>query len=170
MTLNPEPCFTCEILAGRQSVPGECLVWESDLITANHHGDPDPNIQYASSRAGWIVVTPVRHVTRVFEVTHEEWDALGEAVISIDAALTELYGSKRTLVASLGWNVTDHVHVHCVPTFGDEVTLGYENFESAYVPVPYSSADVAHQVKDYLLTHKDCACDSCSRPSGLLVA
>ncbi len=148
------PCFTCEVLTGRQSVPGDCLVWQSDLITANHHDDHDPNTRYSTSRAGWIVVTPVRHITRVSELTAPEWDALGEAVSAIDLALTELYGSRRTLVASLGWHVADHVHFHCVPTFDDEISWGYQNFESAYVPVPHSSSEVAHQVRDFLLANK----------------
>lgn len=146
----PAECFTCEVTARSQPVPG-ALVWDSALVVANHLYDPDPYTQYRSSPAGWIVVSPARHVTRVFELSSEEWNELGLVVRSVDAALTELYGSKRTMVASLGRGVPDHVHVHCVPTFNDEFTLGYLNFDSAFVPVPSPSAVVASRVREYLL-------------------
>ena len=121
------------------------------LVVANHLFDPHPHAQYASSPAGWIVVSPARHLTRVFELSSEEWNELGLVVRAVDAALTELYGSKRTMVASLGRGVPDHVHVHCVPTFRDEFTLGYLNFDTDFVPVPLPSSVVALQVREYLL-------------------
>jgi diadenosine tetraphosphate (Ap4A) HIT family hydrolase len=72
---------------------------------------------------------------------------------AIDRALTELYGSRRTMIASLGWNVDDHVHVHCVPTFHPTVTRGFENFGGAYEPPPHEVSRVVAEVRGYLASH-----------------
>lgn len=36
------------------------------------------------------------------------------------------------MVASLGWMTLDHLHIHCVPTFQDDVTRGFENFNGTW--------------------------------------
>jgi len=126
------------------------MIWCDDLAMANHHEDERSSETYTSSPAGWFIVCPVRHVTRTYDLTGSEWLAIGRAVKAIDSALTELYGSQRTLVASLGWFNNDHIHFHCVPTFGESVSLGSKNFDGAYTPLKISSDEAAKQVKVFL--------------------
>ncbi len=148
--LMEQPCFTCGIVDGSQTIPGDMPIWQSSLVVANHHDDTTPDKIYSTSRAGWVIVSPVRHVTRVFDLSGEEWGELGEVIRSVDCAVTELFGSKRTMVASLGWHVDDHVHFHCVPTFDSKISLGSQNFESAYVPPKISADDATRQLANWL--------------------
>lgn len=112
----------------------------------NHHG----RIPNAPDRSGWIIVSPTRHVTHVFELTSGERESLFAMIADVDRALTQLYGSRRTMVASLGWFVEDHLHFHCVPTFGELETRGYLNFGDAYVPVSDSIEEVVVKVREAL--------------------
>jgi len=143
-------CFTCAMLAGEKTLPGGEPLWRSERVVANHHEDNLSDQIYPDSRSGWIVVAPVRHVVRVYDLTEQEWDEIGEVVRTVDEGLTELYGSRRTLVASLGWETRDHIHFHCVPTFGEEVSLGSLNFDGAYVPLGITSDEAAISMRMFL--------------------
>lgn len=133
--LQTEQCPTCDIPEGSWQV-----VWESRCVLVNHYLDDSDNY------AGWIVASPKRHITRWFELTDEELQELGLVLRALDAAVTELFGSRRTMVASLGWRVGDHLHVHCVPTFGEEITNGYENFNGTWSGVPVGAREVVSRV------------------------
>lgn len=129
-------CFTCRVLAGEDT--GATLIWQDDLIVVNHTD--------ISDRTGWFVVSPVRHVTRFFEMTVSERRAVVDAAALLDSILTESFGSTRTMIASLGWLQADHVHIHVVPTFNQDVTNGYLNFGDAYVPIDVPVEKVASVV------------------------
>ena len=146
----PERCFSCDVLAGLTEVPGGGPIWQNATVMVNHHEDPKSDKAYADSRAGWFIICPIRHVTRIYDLSSEEWNTIGEVARTVDSALTHLYSSRRTLVASLGWFTNDHIHFHCVPTFGAEVSFGSLNFDGAYTPVPLSSNQVAESVGHYL--------------------
>lgn len=130
-------CFTCRVANGEDTEA--IVVWRDELIVVNHTDGAD--------RAGWFVVSPVRHVTRFHEMTDlERNDVVGAAAV-LDAVLTRCFSSTRTMVASLGWLVDDHVHFHVVPTFQDNVSNGYLNFGGAYVPVALEGREVARLVE-----------------------
>ena len=110
------PCFTCDVAAAHASTPGG-IIHLDPLIMVNHHQTVP-----GEDRAGWLVISPRRHVTRIHHLTGPETGALFAMAHRVDDALTAIYGATRTLVASLGWGVTDHVHIHCVPTFHPDLT------------------------------------------------
>lgn len=138
-------CYTCAIVTKEVTPLGGIILLTKEILV-NHYGnlDDEPN------RAGWIVVSPVRHVTHVFELTASERESLTSTISEVDKILVELYGSRRTMVASLGWLVDDHVHFHVVPTFGATVSNGYLNFGDAYVPIPESIEAISERMRSIL--------------------
>ena len=140
-----EACFTCEV-AHRPSRP-DLLAYRDELVLVNHlhptDGEPE--------RTGWFVVAPVRHVTRWFELTGPERQALTSMSARVDEALTVLLGARRSMVASLGWYSLDHVHVHVVPTVSYPVTFGWENFgPGRFVPLGSDAPSVTADVRAFL--------------------
>jgi diadenosine tetraphosphate (Ap4A) HIT family hydrolase len=140
------PCFTCGILDDPSTVPGGIL-WRDAHAMLNHHEVVD---QETEQRSGWLIASPVRHVERLYDLSAEEWGSLTRIIHSADRALTNMFGSERTLAASLGWFTRDHIHFHCVPTFGKDESLGSLNFDGAYQPVPYPPEEVARLVTDHM--------------------
>jgi diadenosine tetraphosphate (Ap4A) HIT family hydrolase len=127
-------CFTCRLFAEPELVPGGIVYCDANVVV--NHTD-------IAGRSGWFVVSPVRHVTRVFEMTDVELHMVADIAAAIDRTLTAHFGATRTLVASLGWYVEDHVHVHVVPTFGTSVSFGADVFSTSYVPVEMPAEEVA---------------------------
>jgi diadenosine tetraphosphate (Ap4A) HIT family hydrolase len=138
-------CYTCAIVAKEVNPLGGIILLSKEILV-NHYG----NLDNEPNRAGWIIVSPVRHITHVFELTDLERQSLTSTISEVDRILVELYGSRRTMVASLGWLVDDHVHFHVVPTFGETVSNGYLNFGDAYVPVPESIEDISENIRSIL--------------------
>ena len=138
-------CVTCEI---EHSDP-LLVVWASALVRVNHY------LYESDTNAGWLVISPKRHITRWFELTNDELAELAWTMRAVDQAVTELFGSARTMVASLGWLVDDHLHVHCVPTFDPDVTRGYENFDGSWHGVPRGALEVCELVRDKLSSASD---------------
>ena len=116
------------------------IAWAGQAVRINHYLDD------SDTHAGWLVAAPLRHVTRWFELTDVELVELAWVLRACDRAVTELFGSRRTMVASLGWQVDDHLHVHCVPTFHDEITNGYENFNGSWAGVELGALEVCRLV------------------------
>lgn len=116
----PDGCFSC--LRQDRSL----TVWESPLSRLSHTAD--------EGREGWFILAPRRHVRSFQDLTFAESDEMLLIIRAVDRVLAELFGSRRTLVASLGWFVSDHLHVHLVPTFRAEVSYGSLNFDGAFVP------------------------------------
>jgi|SaaInlStandDraft_1057018.scaffolds.fasta_scaffold73240_2 diadenosine tetraphosphate (Ap4A) HIT family hydrolase len=105
-------CFTCHNVVEKEH-PN--LVYIDDTIVVNHHIDGSEDS--SEPRPGWFLVSPRRCVTRLHELNTDEHVALLAAVSLIDRVLTNEFGATRTLTASLGVNVSDHIHFHVVPTF-----------------------------------------------------
>ncbi len=116
------------------------VVWSGHSVRVNHYLDD------SDMHAGWLVAAPLRHITRWFELHDDELAELAWVLRAVDTAVTELFGSRRTMVASLGWLVDDHLHVHCVPTFDEEVTKGYENFDGSWAGVALNARAVCRLV------------------------
>lgn len=150
---SPNGCFTCSAVEGRKTLPGGIL-WRDTLVIANHHEDAESDAPLPERRSAWVIVSPVRHVERVFDLSPQEWERLGDVIRCVDRALTDLYCSRRTMVASLGWFTRDHIHFHCAPTFGSEVSFGSQNFDGAYQPPPGVAPETAAlAIKHYLHAH-----------------
>lgn len=138
-------CYTCSITSG-EILPSGGLIYLNEEILVNHHG----RITGIPDRSGWIIVSPRRHVTHLFELSNSERDSLVKMLSKVDKVLTEEFNSKRNLVSSLGWFVEDHLHFHCVPTFGDKETQGYLNFSTAYTPVGQTIEEVSELIRKRL--------------------
>jgi diadenosine tetraphosphate (Ap4A) HIT family hydrolase len=162
-------CLTCDLVSGEfvPSVGGGQPIHRDELVICNHYVGSDIPGDTPDSRAGWLIVSPVRHVTRVHQLTGEEWKRLGAVIRTVDAALTELYGAGRCLVSSLGWYRLDHVHFHIVPTSLAQanpetgrfnlsthppVTDGWLNFggDGHYKPVHESADLVTRRVRSFV--------------------
>jgi diadenosine tetraphosphate (Ap4A) HIT family hydrolase len=92
----------------------------------NHTGD--------AGLQGWFILSPVRHVTAARHLTSEERGELAEVASAADEVLTTEFGSRRTLIASLGWYASDHLHIRLASTFRPHVSYGSLNFDGAYIP------------------------------------
>lgn len=101
-------------------------------------------------RPGWILISPRRHVTRWHQMDEEETSELGRIARGVDAALTLHTGARRVMIASLGWNTSDHLHVHCVPTFDPTVTEGYLNFDGRYRRTSHIPPDLHLRLQNHL--------------------
>jgi diadenosine tetraphosphate (Ap4A) HIT family hydrolase len=96
-------CSTCEI---PKNAP-EMLVWSSDSVMVFHY------LYESDENAGWLVVAPVRHITRWIELSKAEVVEVAQVLELLDVAVTEMFGLARTVVASLGWLIDEHLHIHC---------------------------------------------------------
>lgn len=134
-----QTCYTCEVAA---DLGHGDVVWRSALSVMNHTGD--------EGLQGWFILSPVRHVTAARQLTSEERGELAEVASAADEVLAEKFGSRRTLIASLGWYTSDHLHIHLVPTFRPHVSYGSLNFDGAYVPWPGSRPQAVAMMRDNL--------------------
>ena len=66
---------------------------------------------------GHTLVVPKREVSFMFDLSAEEYDALWQAVRTVEAKLREALGCERVVLSVVGWEVP-HVHVHLIPTNG----------------------------------------------------
>ena len=73
-----------------------------------------------SALAGWLIVTPLRHVTRLAELNADEAAALGPLLADASAALAEVVACERTYVVLFAEQEGfGHVHFHIVPRMVD---------------------------------------------------
>jgi diadenosine tetraphosphate (Ap4A) HIT family hydrolase len=73
-----------------------------------------------SALPGWLIVTPLRHVTTLADLSGEEAAALGPLLADASAALTEVVGCNRTYVVLFAEQKGfGHVHFHVVPRMAD---------------------------------------------------
>jgi diadenosine tetraphosphate (Ap4A) HIT family hydrolase len=120
------------------------VVWTGTHVRVNHY------LYESDANSGWLVISPRRHITRWFELTNDELAELAWTMRATDKIVTDLFGSARTMVASLGWLVEDHLHVHCVPTFDSTVALGHENFNGSYRGMEHQAGTVCQLVREHL--------------------
>lgn len=175
-TSGTNSCLTCDLASAPKlgERVSQYTIHHDDVVICNHYVGSDAPGDHPDDRAGWLIVSPVRHLTNVHQLTGLEWKRLGAVIRLADKALSELYGAGRCLVSSLGWNREDHIHFHVVPTalaprdpetgifdrnMHPDVTFGWLNFggptsehpnAGAYVPVDDLAADVASQVKAFI--------------------
>lgn len=133
-------CVVCDI--GASPAPEGHMLFVSEHCFVNSLR-PGPDEQ---ERPGWLVISPVRHVTRWHQLRQEEVSELARFARLLDAALTLHAGALRVMVASLGWETDAHLHVHVVPTFDPVVTEGYLNFDGRYSGVPHLQKELLEHV------------------------
>ena len=138
-----ENCQSCELVARKN--PKDLIAYESQNFIVNH------SLDTGNHHSGWFIIFPKRHLCRFFELTQEEQNELNTIIAATDKALTEAFGSKRTMIASLGWHTYDHLHIHMVPTISEPVTYGYENFgENIYQPLGETPQKATRKIKKIL--------------------
>jgi diadenosine tetraphosphate (Ap4A) HIT family hydrolase len=75
---------------------------------------------FDSALAGWLVVLPVRHLTRLSELDADEAAALGPLLTAASGALESVTGCLKTYVLLLAEQEGfGHVHFHVVPRMAD---------------------------------------------------
>lgn len=134
-------CFTCSV-----SENEDLQIWSDQLVVVNHYiASPGE-----TERPGWIIVSPQRHLTRWWELTNVERHQIADITSVIDHTLTKHYGALRTMVASLGWQIEDHLHFHCVPIVAESKHRGYQVFQGDYVPLDVPTKDVIETIASEL--------------------
>lgn len=161
-----EPCLSCQIANPQQ--PTTTHVHLSRHISCNHYLGSDTPGDTPDSRSGWFIIAPRRHVTRLFDLTTTEWSEITALAGRLDHAMTQRFHVGRTILASLGWNRTDHIHFHVVPTAlaqadqhgqlqHPDITHGWLNFggttetgTSHYQALPMPATRVTQLIRDDL--------------------
>jgi histidine triad (HIT) family protein len=100
-----EPCFLCEIIAGR--APAH-IVWSDDEFVALLDRYP--------ITPGHITVVPRAHIDSVFGLPANAYARLFARVRELAGPVARAAGSPRTGVAVEGFGVA-HAHVHLVPVW-----------------------------------------------------
>jgi diadenosine tetraphosphate (Ap4A) HIT family hydrolase len=106
----PTPCLACEIVAGRHVPPGGLLARREGFLL---HGVPGP-----TPVAGWVVLTPERHVRGTYDLTPEEAERLGRLAVEVQRAQREVLRAEHVYLVALG-EVLLHAHVHLIPRYAD---------------------------------------------------
>lgn len=93
-TVATMPCLTCSILDRTQTSPGGIL-WRSATVFVNHHGTVVTD-SGTVDRAGWIIVCPTRHVTRLFELAPDEIAELFDVAAAVAQHLPAALARRHT--------------------------------------------------------------------------
>jgi len=99
-------CLSCELLAGRRSVPGG-TIWEDDFWRLESTVSP-------VLWRGFLILKLKRHGEHLAELTPAEAAALGPAIRASCAALAMVLAPAKIYVASFGDGVR-HIHFWLLP-------------------------------------------------------
>jgi diadenosine tetraphosphate (Ap4A) HIT family hydrolase len=103
-------CFPCRMTATlADQPPRERILVQGGWRVAHAFG---------SSLPGWLVALPLRHVTRMTELSPDEALALGPLLTAASAALETVTGCVKTYVVLFAEEI-QHVHFHVVPRMAD---------------------------------------------------
>jgi diadenosine tetraphosphate (Ap4A) HIT family hydrolase len=98
-------CFACDLLAGRQELPGG-TIYRTALWAVEHCVGP--------VGLGALVVKPVRHVTRVAELDDAEAEAFGPLLRRTAAIVDELIRPEQVYTWLFSHMGRVPVHIHWV--------------------------------------------------------
>lgn len=111
--LTREDCPLCNRFDGLAPDPGGPLI-ETELVRAQHAAVPD---QDGDVYMGWLLVTPLRHVTSLAELTPDEAEEMGRARTRLALALRE--SSAQHVYAMVIGDQVPHVHEHVIARWPD---------------------------------------------------
>ncbi len=83
---------------------------------------------------GRCIIPLKRHVSRLSELTREEWDDFHKVVCAVETALIAQLGSTNlnwTCLMNGGYAVepsNPHVHFHLIPRYRNSITIGNQTF------------------------------------------
>jgi diadenosine tetraphosphate (Ap4A) HIT family hydrolase len=101
-------CGTCKGVRNELGAPGG-VIYEDRLWHLDHIIRPLP-------MAGWLILTPKRHVESVAKLTDAEARALGPLIAQTAAALERATKVKKVYVGLFGEAERfAHVHIHLIP-------------------------------------------------------
>ncbi len=103
--MSVEGCLACDLLAGRQPLPGG-VIHDAGTWLVEHSVGP--------LGVGTLIVKPRRHVTRVADLTDEEAAALGPLLLRATQVVTELTDPEQTYVTLWSHAGGVPVHIHFV--------------------------------------------------------
>lgn len=105
-------CVVCRHNALAETLPPRERVYVGDGWRVSH--------AWSSALAGWLVVVPLRHVTRLSELERGEADALGPVLRAASTALEAVTGCLKTyLMLFAEAEGFGHVHFHVVPRMAE---------------------------------------------------
>lgn len=113
-------CVFCRILASGPPSADNGVVWRGDLAFVVLNAYP-----YAS---GHLLVLPVRHLSDLSELGHEESDALWSATRDAAAAVRAAYDPDglnlgANLGRAAGAGIPRHLHLHVVPRWSGDTNF-----------------------------------------------
>lgn len=106
-------CPFCRRFEGLAPDPGGALL-ETELVRAQHAAVPEDSF---AVYAGWLLVTPKRHVTSLGELTEPEAAEMGSLRRRLSAALIE--STAEHVYATVVGDRVPHVHEHVVARWPD---------------------------------------------------
>lgn len=100
-------CLTCRMLAGERKPPGGVIV-RTDKVVLHHCLDV--------LVPGYLVASPIRHVSSIIGLTDEEYGELTHLVRSAAGIIESISEVEKVYIASIGEETT-HVHFHLFPRY-----------------------------------------------------
>jgi diadenosine tetraphosphate (Ap4A) HIT family hydrolase len=101
-------CISCDILAGKITVPGEVIYeneyWHVDSVTSSVYWQ------------GFLIVKLKRHCEQIADLTIEETETLGPVLQATCAALMEELKPAKVYVYSFGDGIK-HIHFWVLPRY-----------------------------------------------------
>lgn len=117
MTLDVAGCLPCDLRTGREPLPGGVIL-ETDGWDLTHCVGP--------LGVGTLVLKPIRHVTRVSELTASEALALGQIMHRAATIVDTLVNPAQTYVClwSHAGGQPGHIHYVIQPVTDDQISDG----------------------------------------------
>lgn len=134
-------CPACSFVSRENRPPGGILLREGGFLL---HGIAGP-----TPVPGWAVLTSERHVRGVYELSDDEWRALGPLIARVMRAQKSALGAEHVYLFAIG-DVLHHAHLHLVPRYADtpERLRGRGAFDAR--PEEHLSADQVERALETL--------------------
>lgn len=121
-------CLACDILAGKTQPPGGLIhrdgLWVVDHAMGLRPDDPIP-------LRGFLIVSPVRHVENIFQLTDEEQAEFGLLLKDVALAIKRVLAPEKIHVCSFG-ELVGHVHWYVIPRSADMPKSGLQVLDGIF--------------------------------------
>ncbi|MBW2464291.1 MAG: HIT domain-containing protein [Deltaproteobacteria bacterium] len=108
-----DDCPICRRFQGQEPDPGGALI-ETSLVRAQHASVPEGR---SGAHAGWLLVTPLRHVTSLAELTDDEAREMG--IVRTRLATALLDSTAEHVYSTVIGDQVPHVHEHVIARWPD---------------------------------------------------